>query len=237
VVKDDPDAASLTLARWIEIAPGPFFVPREKSIEVPFSVRIPRDAPPGGHYAAILVGTQPSAETIEGASVSISSFVSSLLFVRIKGAVVEDGDIREFLAERNFYQKPNAAFTLRFENKGNVHLKPQGDITIYNMWREERGKIPINQKTDLGNVLPKSIRKFTFEWQGKESLFEAGRYRAVATLTYGKENLQNVYRATSFWVVPVVPVAVILGGFALFILIMILAIRAYVRRSLRLYGH
>lgn len=235
LVKNDPEAASTTLAGWIEVEPGPFIVPREKSVEIPFSVRIPRDAPPGGHYAAILVGTQPPREAVEGASIQVSSFVSSLLFVSIKGDVMEDGDIREFFSERTFYQKPEVAFTLRFENKGNVHLQPQGDITIYNMWGKERGKIFINQKTNFGNVLPKSIRKFEFEWQGEANPFEVGRYKAVATLAYGKEARQNISQTTYFWVVPLAPVAGILGGLALFILIMTLAIRAYIRRSLAIY--
>ncbi len=235
LVRDDPEAASITLAHWIEIESGPFLVPREKSIEIPFSVRIPQNAPPGGHYAAILVGTRPPREVEKGASIQVSSFVSSLIFVRIKGEVVESGDIREFFSEHTFYQKPDVTFTLRFENKGNVHLQPQGDITIYNMWGKERGKIPINQKTDFGNVLPKSVRKFVFEWQGEESFFEAGRYKAVATLTYGKEARQNISQTTYFWVVPLTPVAGILGGLALFILIMTLAIRAYIKRALLIY--
>lgn len=235
IIEDDPEVALSSLARWIEVSKEPIFVSREQSVTIPFSVRIPESAPPGGHYAAILVGTKPANNLEEGSAIQVSSFVSSLFFVRIKGDVYEEGRIREFRAEKTFYQKSDVIFTLRFENTGNVHLQPQGDIIIYNMWGKERGKILVNQKTHFGNVLPQSTRKFVFEWKGEENFFEAGMYKAIATLSFGKEARQNVFRTTYFWVVPLKPTLGILGGLIIFILFMMWAIRAYIRRALSLY--
>jgi len=232
VIKDDPEIAAHSLAHWIDITTEAIFIPQEKSVDVPFSVRIPKDASPGGHYAAILVGTQPLADDTKGAVVRVSSFVSSLLFVRIQGDVIEEGRIREFSTDSTFYQKSDVDFILRFENTGNVHLQPQGEIVIYNMWGKERGKIAINQKSNFGNVLPQSIRKFVFEWRGEENLFEAGRYKAIVALTYGKEARQNVSRTIYFWIVPLGPTFGILGGFISFIFFLIWGIRAYVKKAI-----
>lgn len=235
VTEKDPEVLANSLAQWIEISQEPIVVPREQSADIPFSVRIPENAPPGGHYAAILVGTQPFGAEEEGTFIQVSSLVSSLLFVRILGEVIEEGDMREFSTENSLYQKPEVVFTLRFENRGNVHLQPQGDIAIYNMWGKQRGKILVNQKSGFGNVLPQSIRKFVFEWKGEQNFFEAGMYKAVATLSYGSEARQNVWSTTYFWVVPLVPTFGILGGFISFILFMAWAIRAYIHRALTLY--
>ena len=235
VVQDDPETSDYLLAHWIEVSKEPIFVPKEKSAEIPFTVRIPQDATPGGHYAAILVGNQAFGENAEGLELKVSSMVSSLLFVRIEGEVVEGGTIREFFSDRTFYEKPEVTLTLRFENKGNVHVRPQGDIVIYNQWGKERGRIPVNQKTDFGNVLPKSTRKFTFEWQGESNFFEIGRYTANATLSYGNDAKQNIVEDTYFWIVPLKPVAVIVGGFILFSLFLAWSIRTYVRRTLAVY--
>ena len=223
-----------TLGHWIEISPDPIVVKRGMSGEVPFTVRIPEQAAPGGHYAAILVGTKPENEETLGPSMKISSFVSSLLFVRIKGEVTEKGRIREFRSANNLYETPHADFLLRFENIGNTHLKPQGDITLYNMWGKERGKITFNQANNFGNVLPNSIRKFEFSWEGEESIFEIGRYSAVVTLGYGQESKQNSTATTYFWVVPIVPVAMTLGSLTLFIVLITWLIRRYIRRALAL---
>ncbi len=225
-----------TLADWITLEEIELTIPPEQSAVVPFSVRIPQDAPPGGHYAAILIGNKSVKEAGAGPQVGVSSFVSSLLFVRIAGDVVETGSIREFSADSLFYQKPETSFSLRFENTGNVHLLPQGEITIYNMWGKERGVIPINQKTDFGNVLPRSIRKFDFTWAGEQNPLEVGRFSAVAILTYGQEERKSVYANTYFWVIPVIPVLIVLASIFGIIVFVSWMVKLYIRRALELRG-
>ena len=221
-----------TLAEWIEVPQAGTALPAEGSIEIPFSLRIPENASPGGHYAAILLGTEPP-EKEEGSVIRVSALISTLLFVEVRGDIVEDGIIRELSTEKNIYQKPEAELTLRFENRGNVHLQPQGHITIYNMWGRERGEIPINQETQFGNVLPESIRKFEFVWKGERNFFEVGRYKAVATLAFGKEERKNITRETAFWIVPIIPIALIFGATTVAIFIVIWIIRAYIHRILQ----
>lgn len=238
IVNDPNDLSgqSYALAHWIHIGHDPILVRAGSTQDVPFSVQIPTTAEPGGHYAAILVGTEPSGLHATGTLLKVSSYVSSLLFVRIKGDLVENGRIREFLTSQQLYQTPKANFTLRFENLGNTHVRPQGDITIYNMWGKERGKVLVNQDSDsnFGNVLPKSIRRFQFSWEGSNDPFDIGLYSAVVTLAYGDNGKQNVTGKTYFWVVPVVPVVIGLGSVILFFLLLVWFIRRYIRRALML---
>lgn len=222
-----------TLASWIEVPSEPVVVKAGASGQLPFTVRIPEDASPGGHYAAILVGTQPGK--VEGGSgIAVSSYVSSLIFVKIKGDIVESGRVREFVTSKQLYQEPHAEFTLRFENTGNTHLRPAGSIEIYNMWGRERGRVEIAQDSTFGNVLPNSVRKFNFSWDGEESLFDIGRYSAQVTLAYGDEGKQSASAVTYFWVVPVVPVAITLGSLITLIILVAWLIRRYIRRALAL---
>jgi hypothetical protein len=100
------------------------------------------------------------------------------------------------------------------------------------MWGKERGKIAVNEEINFGNVLPQSTRKFVFEWQGEENFFESGRYKAVAALDFGKGASKNVSRSIYFWVVPLKPTFVIFGGFFLFLVLMTLGLRAYIRRTI-----
>ncbi len=222
-----------TLARWIEIARGPVLVPAAKSVEIPFMVRIPEQAEPGGYYAAILVGTSPMADKTKGPMVTVASMVSTLLLVRVNGDIREEGSIREFSADKFFSSNPDISFNLRFANDGNVHLQPQGEITIYTMWGKEAGKIPINQQGEFGNVLPHSVRKFVFDWRGENNFFDAGRYSALISLAYGQEARSAASQVAYFWVVPLKPILAILAGAGLFILFILLIVRVYVRRSLR----
>lgn len=231
---DDPYARTHSLASWLEIHPGPIFIEGGRSKEVPFTVRVPEDAEPGGHYAALMVGTQPKDDGTQNLGLKISSYVTALIFTKISGDIVESGRVREFRTEKVWYDTPDAQFVLRFENTGNVHLKPIGDVLIENMWGKERGHLIINKENDFGNVLPSSTRKFTFGWSGDQSLFDIGRYSATVTLAFGDGGRQNTFATTYFWVIPKGPLAGTVGSIAIILSLLTWFIRRYIRHALDL---
>lgn len=148
--------------------------------------------------------------------IRISNLVSSLILGNVRGEIIEEARIREFSTEKTVYQEPKAQINLRIENTGNVHIQPQGEIRIFNFWGKERGFIPINHKTEYGNILPQSIRKWNFTWQPEDSFLEAGRYKAVLTLIYGNEAKQTISRTIYFWIIPVMPALIISGAIFIF---------------------
>lgn len=225
-----------TLAGWITVPQTAIAITREQTRTVPIAITVPEDAAPGGHYAAILVGNRAPDGVREGGSVSVTSSIAALVFLRVAGTVIEDGRIRDFATEKILYEKPEARLSLRFENQGNVHLQPQGDITIYNMFGKKRGYIPINQVQNYGNVLPGSIRKFSFVWKADPGNWDIGRYRAEVTLGYGTESKQFEQASTVFYVLPLVPVMQVVGGILAVLIFLGWALRAYVRRALAIEG-
>ena len=220
-----------TLAEWITVSDEAYDIPPESSIAIPLTINVPEDASPGGHYAAIMIGTRPP-ESDKAFQVKTSQVVTSLFFVRVAGDVVEKGVVRTFRTTDSFVDIPEVDFEIRFENKGNVHLQPQGEIVITNMWGKERGVVPINHQTHFGNVLPESIREFNFMWKGEQSFSDIGRYKAELTLAYGEDVRNFATHATFFWVIPVKAVLIVLGSLAAIILLISWSIRAYVRRML-----
>ncbi len=225
-----------SLAEWVQMSDEAVVVPRQQTVTIPITITVPPDAAPGGHYAAILIGTKQPKDEDQVSQVQTAQFVTSLLFVRVAGDVVESADIRELTASAAIVQKPEISLDMRFENEGNVHVQPQGDIKIYNMWGEERGIIPINHQTHFGNVLPASIRKFSFAWKGDTSFFDIGRYRAVATLGYGTETKQFVTATTYFWVVPYVTLFIIIASLFIIGKLSLWFVRRYIERMLLLSG-
>ncbi len=230
------EATGATLAEWFTISSDPITISREQSIEIPFSVKVPEDASPGGHFAAILVGTKPPESVSGQARLQTAQVVTSLFFAKVAGDVVEAGNIREFLTTKSLLGTPEVTFSLRFENKGNVHLQPRGDIKIFNMWGEERGTIPINQYTNFGNVLPDSIRKFLFTWKGEWSPSDIGRYTAIATLGYGSDEKKFTSAETVFWVLPLKFMSLVMIGLVLFFGLLTWLVRLYVKHMLMLAG-
>lgn len=232
VIEDE--TPKTTLAEWLEFDRTEVVIPAEQTIELPFTIAVPENAQPGGHFAAILVGTKPPENDQQRSRVETSQVVTSLLFLRVSGEVVENGQIRSFRTLDSVLERPEATFEMRFENTGNVHLLPQGEIRILNMWGQERGIVPINRDTMFGNVLPESIRRFTFNWSGDWSIADMGRYTAVATLAYGAEERHFTSSETSFWIIPWRE-ALIVGGIVIgFILFITWALKLYIRRMLSL---
>lgn len=232
----DTNANGETLAEWIDIPNEEVIIPAEQTYSVPFSIAVPDNAAPGGHFAAILVGTRSLTKSNAPAQVETSQVVTSLVFLSVAGDIQERGAIRDFGTDKSIRETPTASFSLRFENQGNVHLQPQGDITIMNMWGKERGIIPINQTSQFGNVLPASIRNYTFEWTGDWSFADIGRYSAIATLAYGDQTRQFVNSKTTFWVIPWRGFLAVLVAFGGLLWLIIWSIKLYIRRMLQMAG-
>lgn len=224
-----------TLAEWVHLPIGPYTIEPEQTKDVQFFIESPKNAPPGGHYAAILISTEPPKE-VEKMAVRTSQSITSLLFMRVEGDVREDATIREFRAIDSFLSTPDVTFSLRFENKGNVHVQPRGNIVITNMWGTERGTIPINYQTRFGNVLPESIRDFSLAWKSEFKITDIGRYKAIATLGYGENEIRSSSAITYFWVIPVKWTLITVCIIAMFITFVVLMVKAYIRRVLALAG-
>jgi hypothetical protein len=231
----DDNSDGSTLAEWISVTSEEIVIPPEQTEEVPFTIQVPENAAPGGHFAAVLIGTRPPKG--EQTQVATSQIVTTLLFLRVTGEVVESGSIRSFRAESTVFERPEVGFELRFENDGNVHILPQGEIEIFNMWGQTRGVIPINRSNLFGNVLPESVRKYRFTWSGEWSIADIGRYTAIASLAYGEEGTrQFASDETSFWIIPW---RIVLGIiFTIILLVMIIGwgIKVYIRRMLQMSG-
>ncbi|MGB7958166.1 MAG: hypothetical protein WCF77_05020 [Minisyncoccia bacterium] len=225
---DDGEA----LANWITVSGAPVTVPRGGSADVPFTINVPADASPGGHYAGILIGTGAPAPQPGMSQVGVSSFISALIFVRVSGDVTESANIQEFSADRSYYQTPDVRFSVRVQNTGDVHVRPVGMIEIYNAFGKERGEIPINQTGNLGYILPSSSREFDVSWQGVPNLLDIGPYTAVLSLAYGENGTKSVTRTIEFWILPIGQIFEVLFAVLAAVLLFIFTIKRVVRRML-----
>ncbi len=224
-----------TFAQWVTTLKE-ITIPPEQTVEIPIKIQVPSDASPGGHYAAIMVSTRPPDSDEKTNKVQTSQIISSLIFLRVTGDISENSSVRSFRTANYFISRPETDFEIRIENKGNVHVQPQGEIKIFNMWGQERGVVPINQQTLFGNVLPNSVRKYSFSWKSEWSITDIGRYTAVATMAYGVDTRQFMTADTAFWVIPWKILLIIFSIIGGFIALVSWAIRLYVKKMLTLAG-
>jgi len=220
------------LSPWIKIGTGPISLGPKERKEIQFSIEVPDNAEPGGHYAAIMFSTQPPTEILGATPIAIAGKLGSLVLLRVGGEITEQGKLLEFNTKdkKSFFTHLPVDFYLRFENLGNVHLKPQGTLKITGILDITATPTTLLVNEAGGNALPKSIRRYDITWtrpgaivgpQGPlEELkaqwkgFAIGKFTAHLNLFYGTEGRQ-VTSEKSFWVFPwllILVMAIVLAG-------------------------
>jgi hypothetical protein len=207
------DPYGTALAPWITVdTDEPFTIQPNERANIPFAINVPKDgAQPGGHFGAVVLSTTPPEQ--KGGEVGIGQQIASLILVRVSGEVREIGAIAEFgFADKQvWYNYLPVDFFLRFENSGNTHLRPAGNLFIKNWYGRQVAAIKVNP--EFGGVLPNSIRRFTFGWKhivnpdGTSDLwrewhnFALGKYTATLVVNYGSTN-QILSDVRTFYVWP-----------------------------------
>lgn len=203
-----------SLRDWLKPELQSFTLKHGQRIHLPIEILIPKNADPGGHYGAVFAAAQPEAPTSTtaqekaGGQVAIISRVGVLLFVRVNGAVKEDGSLKDFKVEKNFYEKGPISFQLLFENNGSVHLEPYGMVEISNILGRKIDEIQL----DPWFVMPDSLRLREVTL-AKPFLF--GKYTALALVNRGYQNVID-RKSVSFWVIPW---KLVLGGLVILFLV------------------
>lgn len=161
------------LATWIT-APQQITLKKGEERKVPFTITIPDKADPGGHFAAIFWSTS-MAKT---GGVSIGAKIGTLVLLRVGGDIAEGGKILGLSTRDNqrFFSSLPIDFNWRFQNGGGDRVKPEGKITIRNIFGRTSAVLSANEVG--GNILPQSVRKFDVLWnkqankKGQEPLIE-----------------------------------------------------------------
>lgn len=200
---------SFSLASWISVTPSQVSVPARGSQTFEFSIAVPSNAEPGGHFGSVIVQTEAVAVDSTGASVSQEA--GPLILVSVSGDIVEAANIIDFKASKGFWHNGPVALETRVENQGNVHFKPSGTISIKDMFGNEVTKINLEER----NVLPGTIRRLINEWSPG---FAVGRYTADLSIVYGNDSSIDT-ATTTFIIFPYkIIVPALLGIIALIVI-------------------
>lgn len=182
-----------SLASWLTVAPNQQTLAPNQSGIVSIVIDVPEDALPGGHYAMI-VHTPSAGKSIAGSGSGINQRVGTLLYVVVDGPINEAAFIRDF-AFTDFMEFGPVPFSFAVENESDVHIRPQMNIDIYNLFGKKVATIQPGTK----NIFPYESRSFSGEW---EQVWGTGPYTARLTMSFGEQGAVVIAR-TSFWLLPV----------------------------------
>lgn len=142
---------------------------------IPISINFPKENIAGGYYAMVFVSQKNLASSGE---TKVSPRLGVPLLVKIAGAENPIGQLKDFRVLTNLNSNPNFDLRLYFENSGNVHLMPEGKISIYDMF----GKLLAQKEITKFYSLPGSYKMVKGAW---DSTSQAGYYKVEAELKRG----------------------------------------------------
>lgn len=217
------DRGPYTLRDYISFPAERFILKHNERARIPVTVSVPPDAEAGGRYGSVLVTTvskEANIDAVDGATPSsaIISRVGTLFFLTIPGETAIEGQMQQFatVPDTQFFADGPINFQILFENTGNLHLNPYGEIRITNLFNEEVGFVEI----DPWFALPQSLRSREISWT-RELLL--GRYSATAHINRGYDDIVDTETIT-FWVLPwKILVPIFVGLFLVFFVIRFVA--------------
>jgi hypothetical protein len=216
------EETSFSLAKWIEFEKSTFELGSGKEVQVPFLIRVPGNAEPGGHYASVFAHLG-AANPGDVSGSSIGQKIASLVLLRVAGTVKEQAAVESF-SVGEFEAGQSVPFDVRIRNQGSVHIRPQGFVTVNDTFGNKVADVAI----DENNVLPDAVRRLEATWDKPGFM---GRYTANALMYYGDAN-QQLTATTTFWIIPWKQLA-IYGGAALLVLVVLWFGRRRIGRSLK----
>jgi hypothetical protein len=166
------------------------------------TVRVPEDAEPGDHQAAIIIEREVPSDAPSG--IAIVSRVATLFIITVDGPQVRDGRLDWLRSQRYLNWLLPIAMQLHAVNPGTVHLAPTGTLDIKNLFGIAVDEVPLRN----WYVLRDSSRTKDLEWAPR---FALGRYTASTNLVaYDGQPLPVL--STAFWVIPIIPVIIALAA-------------------------
>lgn len=213
----EEEEAITSLADWFTFdSPKEGDIPANKDKEINFTITIPTDAEPGGHYAAVFareVRKTPTGQTMMG----VASRVGALVLVSVPGDTKKSAQIIDFTYPKFVWRGPND-LSMRVENTGTIHYDSEGTVELKNIF----GQTTI---VDMGKhtLIPKNTRNYAGKWNKK---YPFGYYKVTAKTFDGDNN--PITSTGVIWAIPLIIVIPALIG-----LILLIIIIKYLRKHLR----
>lgn len=212
---------SSDLATWFRMPASVTLAPDEYQY-IPFTIKVPQNAPPGGHFAVIWWSNAPPGG--DSSQVAIVTRAGILVYVTVTGNVKETGTIKSFAPTTWFFTDTPLKFALKFQNSGNTYLKPTGVLKLQSLFGGTVAQAPVN---DLrANIFPGTDKVFNLEIDPPGPTF--GLYHAVVDVTYGSLSTSTASAGAWFIAAPL--------GILLPIILALILIIFVIPKGLRKYN-
>lgn len=143
--------------KWIQFDQPSYQVAPGESVDVKYTIRVPANATPGGHYGVLFAETLPNSQS-QGTGVKTKKRVGSILYVTVEGDVTRSGKLLGTDVAFLQFNAPLKA-SQRIANSGNTDFEVKTIVEVSDVF----GGVKHRSERNLA-VLPDSIRKIAYDW-------------------------------------------------------------------------
>jgi hypothetical protein len=172
-----------------------FILQPHQSKKITITINQPANATPGGHYATIIFQPLIPQELVSQESIYVYARVAVLVFMQVKGDIVQDLDITN-TNYATLSEPGNHAFDFTIKNTGNTHIQPSGKLNIYDALSNQ---ILASETIPSSIILPKTEKPLHFNINLPNQI---GKYSAELVINYGSESVILQSGRKDFYIFP-----------------------------------
>lgn len=143
---------------WVKFGQSTYKLEPGKSVTVPYTIVVPADATPGGHYGVIFAETQPSPGQRETSSVERKKRVGALLYATVNGTYEMGGTFKGVRTPGLQFSSPLKS-ELNVENTGSSDFDVNTVFAVSDIFGSRK-----YTDTKEYRLLPQTERKIQLAW-------------------------------------------------------------------------
>ena len=203
----DPDFTTqntnANVYKWVQFDQTKYRIEPGQSTEITYTIHVPTDAAPGGHYGVLFAET--GANEVASTGVARKNRVGNLLYVTVNGSHIEKGRLKEFVLPSWQASAPMIS-SVRLQNTGNVDFRAKVTTTAKDMFGRTK-------YTYTGDpiVLPETTRLAEMKWESAPNFGIFKVDQSVEFLNQKQQNSSFVLIAPK-WALIVVILVIVAGA-------------------------
>lgn len=178
-------------ASWIKVTPSSFVVKPHQRQEMNYTINIPKNARPGGHYAVVTYAPTQGI-SVSGTGALVKTQAGTLFYISVNGPITEKSIISKFFTN-SFYEYGPIKILTQIKNLGDLHITPNATVTVSGLFFNK------SKALETRNIFPEVARDFETTLG---QTFMIGRYKASLMGSYGVNNNMPLIASVYFWVFP-----------------------------------
>jgi len=233
LTEEEDKIAPYSASDWVSNLPEDLELVPQKNIDIPYTINVPSDAALGEYSVKLFLVSQTQAEEANTPTfLNLATGPNILIQIGEDSEIEQKASLLNFDTSKHIYDSSDIDFKIEYENLGNTHITPTGDIVITNIFGKRVGSTQFN--SDGISVLRDETGIYDQRWTeqfkllSEEGALMIGPMNAELISTYKTINpgFAPLSAETSFWIIPwKIILAILLGIVAVIVSIVIYAKR------------